>query len=325
MTLAPGARPRVLVVGAASRDVTSMDPRGWRLGGAVTYGALALARLGFRVRALVGADREAAGAHELDLLREAGAEVAIAPLRSGPVFENIEAPGGRRQRCLASSDPVLPSAAAPGWTDPSQVLDALFLAPVASELQDEWATTLAAGSVALGWQGLLRRLEAGRDVERRPPEPTALLQAATLVGASRDDLAPGTTSASLVNLLAPGATLVLTAGDAGGLVVRRGTGTEATSRRYPAIPSDGSVDPTGAGDVFLAAMLATVLDPSLARGQDGGTRFAAAAASLSIEATGIAGVPDLDATLRRARRAPMRASRRPSDASRRGAGRPSQA
>jgi sugar/nucleoside kinase (ribokinase family) len=325
MTLAPEARPRVLVVGAASRDITSDDPRGWRLGGAVSYGALALARLGFRVRALVGADREAAGARELDLLREAGAEVAIAPLRSGPVFENIEASDGRRQRYLVSSDPVLPSAAPVGWTDASQVLDALFLAPVAGELPDEWATTLEARSVALGWQGLLRRLEAGRDVARRPPEPTALLQAATLVGASRDDLAPGATPEFLVNLLATGATLVLTEGDAGGLVVRRAAGAEATSRRYPAIPSDGSVDPTGAGDVFLAAMLATVLDPSLARGKGGATRFAAAAASLSIEAPGLAGVPDLDATLRRARRAPRRASRRPSDASRPGVGRPSQA
>src|SRR5687767_7324595 len=97
MTLASGARPSVLVVGAASRDITSGDPRGWRLGGAITYGALALARLGFRVRALVGADREAAEAHELDLLRGAGADVAIVRLRSGPVFENIEAPDGRRQ------------------------------------------------------------------------------------------------------------------------------------------------------------------------------------------------------------------------------------
>ncbi len=325
MTLARGARPRVLIVGAASRDITSGDPRGWRLGGAVTYGALTLARLGFRVRALVGADREAAGANELDLLREAGADVAIVPLRSGPVFENIEAPDGRRQRCLASADPVPPFAAPPGWTDVPQALDALFLAPVAGELPDEWATTLDARAVALGWQGLLRRLEAGRDVERRPPEPAVLLRAATLVGASRDDMAPGTTSASLLDLLAPGTTLVLTEGESGGLVVRSGAGTEATSRRYPAIPSDGSVDPTGAGDVFLAAMLATVLDPSLARGPDGATRFAAAAASLSIEAPGVAGVPGLDATLRRARRAPRRESRRPSDASRRGAGRPSQA
>src|SRR6185295_20414519 len=38
--------PMVLVVGAASRDITPDDPRGWRLGGAATYGSLLLARLG---------------------------------------------------------------------------------------------------------------------------------------------------------------------------------------------------------------------------------------------------------------------------------------
>lgn len=41
--------PVVLVVGAASRDVVDDDPRGWRLGGAVTFTSLALARLGLEV------------------------------------------------------------------------------------------------------------------------------------------------------------------------------------------------------------------------------------------------------------------------------------
>ena len=81
---APDAsRPFVLVVGAASRDVTLEDPRGWRLGGAVTYGTLTLVRFGVRVRALVGVDAEAANAEELDLLRDAGAEIALAPLGHG--------------------------------------------------------------------------------------------------------------------------------------------------------------------------------------------------------------------------------------------------
>ena len=47
--------PDIVVVGAASRDRVEDDPRGWRLGGAVSYAALAIARLGLRVGALVGA------------------------------------------------------------------------------------------------------------------------------------------------------------------------------------------------------------------------------------------------------------------------------
>ena len=50
----------VVVVGAATRDLTSDDPRGWRLGGAAPYASLTLARLGLRVAALIGADEEAA-------------------------------------------------------------------------------------------------------------------------------------------------------------------------------------------------------------------------------------------------------------------------
>ncbi len=48
-----GDRPDLIVVGAASRDVTPNDPRGWRLGGAVAYVSLAAARLGLRVGALL--------------------------------------------------------------------------------------------------------------------------------------------------------------------------------------------------------------------------------------------------------------------------------
>ena len=65
----------IVVVGAASRDLVDDDARGWRLGGGVSYSALALARLGVTVRALVGVDGPAASADELDLLRGAGAQV----------------------------------------------------------------------------------------------------------------------------------------------------------------------------------------------------------------------------------------------------------
>ncbi len=40
--------PDVVIVGSATRDLSDEDPRGWMLGGGVTFGALALARLGLR-------------------------------------------------------------------------------------------------------------------------------------------------------------------------------------------------------------------------------------------------------------------------------------
>ena len=57
----PAWAPEVVVVGAASRDVAADDPRGWRLGGGVTYSALTTARLGLRTAALVGVDGAADG------------------------------------------------------------------------------------------------------------------------------------------------------------------------------------------------------------------------------------------------------------------------
>jgi sugar/nucleoside kinase (ribokinase family) len=176
--------------------------------------------------------------------------------------------------------------------------------------------------VALGWQGLLRELRAGTDVTRRAPGPHALLSAATLVGASRDDFAPGTHVAVLARLLGPSTTLALTEGAHGGRILRTdGGGRPLPARRYPAIPPDRTVDPTGAGDVFLAALLAATLIGSPRRA----TRFAAAAASLVVEAPGLRGVPDLEAVRARETRAPSLASRRPSAVSRRASGRPSHA
>src|SRR4051794_36337976 len=96
---APGppapAGPRIVVVGAAARDEAPNDPRGWRLGGGVSYSALTTARLGIPTAAIVGVDAQAARAGELDLLRLAGVDVRLVPLEHGPVFVNIERPQGR--------------------------------------------------------------------------------------------------------------------------------------------------------------------------------------------------------------------------------------
>ena len=89
----------VVHVGSASRDLTTDDPRGWRLGGGATYAALTTARLGLRTAAFIGVDAAAAEADELDRLREAGVDLRLVRLDEGPVFENRETAGGRVQTC----------------------------------------------------------------------------------------------------------------------------------------------------------------------------------------------------------------------------------
>src|SRR5690348_9997223 len=167
-----GSEPEVVVVGSASRDLVDDDPRGWRLGGGVSYSALALARVGVPVRALVGVDGRAADASELDLLRDAGAEVHAVRLARGPVFVNIETPDGRVQESREVSDPVPVEALPAAWAGAAGWL----FAPVAAEVPDAWAAVPADDAlVAVGWQGLLRVLAAGGRVGRVEPFASSLI------------------------------------------------------------------------------------------------------------------------------------------------------
>src|SRR5579872_2953322 len=97
--------PLVIVAGSASRDLDPADARGWRLGGGVTFGALALARLGLPVGAVVGVDALAARAWEIEALRAAGAQVHLVRLRRGPVLTNDDRGGARRQTCHEPGEP----------------------------------------------------------------------------------------------------------------------------------------------------------------------------------------------------------------------------
>jgi sugar/nucleoside kinase (ribokinase family) len=284
--------PDLVVVGAASRDVVADDPRGWRLGGAANYCSLTAARLGLRVGALVGVDRLASTADELGLLEAAGVDLRRIELEHGPVFENIEVDGHRRQRWLSKSDRV-PVAALP---DEWRGARAWLIVPVAGEVGEEWAGVPPAGSqVGVCWQGLLRTFDEDGWVRRVDPQPSPLLEAAELVVASVDDFEAGTEVRQLRSL-APRAAVVLTAGASGGVAV-----VDGQMRRYLAIAADRLVDATGAGDVYAAALMAAwLLTGGLATGAT--LRLAAAAASCSVECAGMAGVPTKEQAAARVRR-----------------------
>jgi sugar/nucleoside kinase (ribokinase family) len=307
----PTSAPVVVVVGAASRDIAEDDPRGWRLGGGVSYSALTTARLGLPTGAIVGVDEAASTATELDLLREAGVEVHLVELEHGPVFVNIERPEGRLQLCRSHSDPLPVAAVPPAW----RRAPGWILAPVAAELPPDWAQLPADDAfVAVGWQGLLRELEAGEPVRHVAPRPDPIIRRADLVGLSRDDVDRNVPLADLYGLLRRGASLAVTQGDRGGLVAHGAHGDRDAAlelRHYPAVPSHELVDPTGAGDVFLAALAAARIEPRLVGGRIGqgfDLLLAAAAASLVLEGPGMLGVPLRDAVRERMAEAVARRS-----------------
>jgi sugar/nucleoside kinase (ribokinase family) len=310
---APGPpQPRVVVVGAASRDVTDDDPRGWRLGGSVTYGALTLARLGVRTGAVIGLDALAAEARELRTLRSEGVDVVPVPLQHGPVFVNRERAAGRLQQCVDAADPVAAEACPETW----RAVRHWLLGPVAAELPEPWAAVPPGDAVvALGWQGLLRSVVPGQPVRGIAPAPSRLLARADLVAASRGDLPREWPLEEAVSLLRRGTELLVTLDTRGGLLWR---GTDRTAMeddherstpaprstgrliRFSAVPARRVADPTGAGDVLLATLVALRLAEPPVPDESGWLpsrrrqlAIAAAAASLVVERPGLDGVPDL--------------------------------
>jgi len=293
-------RPALVVVGHASRDLVEDDPRGWRLGGAVSFVSLAAARLGVSTRVVLGTDREGATAPEIGLLRDAGADVRVLVLPEAPVFRNVETREGRRQECLAAGRPLDPADVPATW----QAASAWALVPILGELSgDAWAGTPPPDAlVALGWQGLLREARTGGRTIARAPAADPILARADVTVASRDDLGGMTMtdlpSAARLLALFPrrGQALIVTAArDGGWLMERSERGWDIVP--YGAVAADSEADLTGAGDVFLAAYLAAALDATLVpphRPRERPTarlRFSATAAALSLGGPGITAIP----------------------------------
>lgn len=281
--------PDVVVVGAATRDLNDDDPRGWLLGGGVTFGALALARMGLRTGVVLGLDAEAADADELELIRTAGAEIVTVPLKHGPVFTNVETLAGRVQTCGSTSDPVPVEALPAAWRDAK----GWVFAPIASELPDEWAALPRdEACVSFGWQGILRKLKAGTRVEPALPGPSPFLRRSNIVAVSRHDIPADLDLREIGRWLAPECDLLLTAGLLGGVLLRFKDGDISSARAYPSVPSLREVDPAGAGDTMLAGVVAARLvagNKGEAQGRD--LRLGASASSLLVEGPGMNSVP----------------------------------
>ena len=144
------------------------------------------------------------------------------------------------------------------------------------------------------------------------PRPTPLLAPGRPRRGEPSRRRAGRALATLARLLRPGRGPARDQGASAGCWSRVGGDGPRETLRYLPTATDREVDPTGAGDTFLAALLATVLRPAVvgrrrvAPAPD--LRFAAAAGSLVVEGPGLAAVPDRAAVLvRRARERVRRA------------------
>ena len=186
--------PAVVVVGAACADLVDDDDRGWRLGGGASYSALALARLGLRVGALVVADELAASSTELDMVRDAGVDVRVIPGSPRPGVHQHRDADGPGPADAAGVGPGGPPGAARAWRG-ARRLDVRAGRRGGPRRMGGRAAAGRAGRARLA--GPAARAHGRRARPPPPPGPSPVVRRADLVGVGSDDVDDATTPAHL--------------------------------------------------------------------------------------------------------------------------------
>ncbi len=254
-------------------------PDGPRLGGAAAFAGLLAHRFGVPAAILTAVD---AAFPYLDAL--AGIPVFRIRSRDRTRFQNRYRPDGSREQTLLSRAATIPEPeihrAVAGLPPGSAVL----YVPVADELGGSGALPRPRGRGAHAGaapQGLIRRWDAAGRVSTYWSAPAlGRLAGLDFLSLSETELPEG------MDLPVP--LVAVTRGRRGAVLRRSGF----PALEIPARPG-AEVDPTGAGDVFAAALFIGMWNGAPT---EGAARLAAAAAAISIESPGTAGIPTLAET-----------------------------
>lgn len=279
----PERAPDFVAVGHVTLDET---PSERRPGGAALYAAVTAHRLGYSAGLLTsfGPDfpREVIPP-ELGLV--------CVPAAATTTFRHELGPGGRRLTLLGRAAGLEARHLPIPWPETSLAL----LCPVANEVDPFLASVFTGGAVGAAIQGWMRK--PGRDGVITPTlwdDAPLVIPHVQAIFLSLEDM--GEFQEEVVGWFQQIPLGVVTLGETGALLFVNG-------ERYT-IQADAAQerDPTGAGDVFAAAFL-------IHYQREGNpweaAAFAACAAAGSVEAEGIAGIPDraaLEARLARYRR-----------------------
>ena len=264
--------PRLLAVGHVTWDKLR---DGQALGGSVSYAALAARKMGWDVAILTAAGPDFRGERDLP-----GIPVFCGSSTATTRFTNIYATDGTRRQVQTARAGAIDLAVLPdAWRDP----DVLFLAPVAGEMPAGTATAFEAGVVGAGAQGWLRAVDEEGNVTAREdwPDPAADLLGVHVLVLSQHDLPRAAERARGFLSYVP--MVALTRGWEG-LTLHTRDGV----LQIPSLPRE-ETDPTGAGDVFTAALLVGYHETG-----DIATAaaFAACAASCAVEGVGVTSLGD---------------------------------
>jgi sugar/nucleoside kinase (ribokinase family) len=263
--------PRLLAVGHVTWDRLSERQA---LGGAVTYAALQARKLGWEAAVLTAAGPDFEPARDLP-----GVDVFARTGAATTRFTNLYEPGGERRQVLSARAGPIDLAVLPdAWRDP----DVLLLGPVAGEVAAGTAAAFAAEVVGAGAQGWLRAFDADGTVSACDwPDPGADLAGVHVLLLSEHDLKDAGERARTFLTYVP--IVALTRGWEGSrLFTRDGV------QDVPTLPRE-EVDPTGAGDVFAAALLVGYHETGDVAEA---AAFAACAASCAVEGVGASSLGD---------------------------------
>ena len=238
----PSPGPTYLTIGHVTRD---LQPSGWEFGGTAYYSSRAAHRLGMKVAAVTRAAAEDASA-----LAERCPDVQwiARPAAVTTTMRNVYGPHGREQRAPVIAPPLETADLAGLPRD----LAVVHLAPVVGEIGLDLLGHLPrADLTGLTGQGLLRRVDPDGAVHARDwPDAADFLDAVDVLVLSSEDIQFD--PAAGVKNLRRAKVGVLTRGPLSVQVFADGGCCEAPVRQV----ADAS--PTGAGDVFAAALFVTL-------------------------------------------------------------------
>ncbi len=247
-------------------------------GGTVTFAALTAQKLGYRAAILTRAGENYPFAQALP-----GITVHRLPSQVTTTFRNIYLNGHRIQYVDAVADPIPVEALPSGWEKAPMVL----LGAVAAEIDPRFAEKFSHSLLGVVPQGWGRRWDEEGRVHPRPWEEAEQVRPYTdlLVFSSEDFGGDPEIHRQLIQMFP---LVVVTLSKQGCIVYQNGVATPVPPR--PA----HEVDPTGAGDVFTAAMLIRLHetgDPLQS------AYFANIVASFAVEDIGPQGIPTRDVVL----------------------------
>ncbi len=244
----------VIVVGSTTVDRNEIETERFvKLGGVTTYAGLAYRRLG--VATWVATRMAPADTPLLAFLKKEGVSLLVEDSPATTHFVNRVADGRRTQEMPAAAGPVRARHVRKALAN----ADCVHLGPLHPRDLDPLVFPLLKKSrtlVVLDAQGYVRRVTRGRVIPAVSTQLGPALAAADIVKTNRAELETILRfhNRPLRQIIADYGICewLVTNGPEGGFITDR-LGAE---HRYGAVPAPRGGDPTGAGDVFLAAYIA---------------------------------------------------------------------